>query len=55
MLTSKGSENLMTESVYERVTREISDIRTLIDKKRQKGANQPEPTQQLVEIETHIM
>ena len=39
MQTSKGSENLMSESAYNRVTKEISDIRMLVDKKRAKGAN----------------
>lgn len=39
LLTSKGSENLMSESVYEKVTKEISEIRMSIDRKRQKGAN----------------
>ena len=55
MQTSKGTENLMSDNVYNQVTKEISDIRSLVDKKRAKGANQPEPTQQLVEIETHII
>ena len=39
MQTSKGSENLMSESAYNKVTKEISDIRMLVDKKRAKGAN----------------
>ena len=54
MQTSKGSDNLMSEAAYTKVTKEIAEIRMLVDKKRAKGANQPEPTQQLVEIETHI-
>ena len=54
MQTSKGSENLMTPDQYREVTKQISQIRALVDKNRAKGANQPEPTQQLVEIETHI-
>lgn len=54
MQTSKGSENLMTQDQYEQVTKLISEIRVLVDKNRAKGTNQPEPTQQLVEIETHI-
>ena len=44
MQTSKGHENLMSDSAYEKVTKEISDIRALVDKKRAKAANQPEPT-----------
>ena len=36
------------------MTREIADIRALVDKKRAKGANDPDATMQLVEIEAHI-
>ena len=42
---SGGNENLMSESVYNNVVEKISDIRQLVDKKRAKNANQPEPTQ----------
>ena len=45
MQTSKGNENLMSEAAYAKVTRDIAEIRMLVDKKRAKGANQPEPTQ----------
>ena len=41
---SGGNENLMSESVYNNVVEKISDIRQLVDKKRAKNANQPEPT-----------
>ena len=39
MQTSKGGENLMSESAYNKVTKEIAEIRMLVDKKRAKGAN----------------
>jgi len=54
MQTSKGNENLMSDSVYKGVVRNIAEIRQLADKKRAKGTNVPDPTSQLVEIETHI-
>lgn len=54
LVTSKGSENLMDQATYNKVTDEISDIRKLVDKKRAKGTNVPDATMQLVEIETHI-
>lgn len=54
MQTSKGSENLMSESVYKMVVKNIAEIKMVCDKKRGKSTNQPDPTSQLVEIETHI-
>ena len=35
MQTSKGSQNLMSPAAYEKVTKEISEIRLLVDKKKQ--------------------
>ena len=52
--TSKGSEGVMSNHVYEQVKDKISHIRQLCDKKRAKGSNQPDPVTQLIEIETHI-
>lgn len=44
----------MSDVVYNRVVRNIAEIRVLLDRKRAKGTNVPDPTNQLVEIETHI-
>jgi len=44
MQTSKGNENLMSDSVYKGVVRNIAEIRQLADKKRAKGTNVPDPT-----------
>jgi len=40
MQTSKGSENLMNEKTYRKITAKISQIRGLYDKKRVKSTNQ---------------
>ena len=54
MKGAKGNENLMSDQMLAVVVSNISEIRQLIDRKRAKGTNLPDPTSQLVEIETHI-
>ena len=44
----------MDPVTLKKMTKEISDIRQMVDKKRAKGTGAPDPTLQLVEIETHI-
>ena len=44
MQTAKGNGIFMSDSVFADVVKAISDIRQLVDKKRAKNANQPEPT-----------
>lgn len=54
MKGAKGNDNLMSDQMLAIVVSNIAEIRQLIDRKRAKGTNLPDPTTQLVEIETHI-
>ena len=54
MQTSKRGDGNISDAVYLKLVKQISDIRDSCDKKRARGQNVPDPSQQLVEIETHV-
>lgn len=52
--TSKSGENNISVATYNKIVKQINEIRGLCDKKRARGQNQPDPVLQLVEIETYV-
>ena len=54
MQTSKKGDGNISDAVYVKLVKQISDIRDTCDKKRARGSNVPDPSMQLVEIETHV-
>ena len=54
MQTSKKGDGNISDAAYQKLTKQISEIRDNCDKKRARGQNVPDPSLQLVEIETHV-
>ena len=54
MQTSKKGDGNISDAVYLKLVKQISEIRDSCDKKRARGSNVPDPSLQLVEIETHV-